>query len=151
NTRGRASRAHLSRPAHGYLVDPARRATAGARAMQLVGPSRDQRPADDGFLSVERPDVAAGRGSFLHRKTCASAEPVDLLRARRSRTGYGYAGGAGPAPRRDRFLERPVAVQVPAAVRRHFRADYARRRRLPVRVPAPLWCSEDHVDDPRTA
>jgi protein O-GlcNAc transferase len=66
NSCRRAAHPDLSRIAHGHLVDPARRATACPCAMQFLGPPGNQRLADNGLLSVERPDGAAGRRRFLH-------------------------------------------------------------------------------------
>ena len=103
------------------------------------------------LFPVERSDGAARGARLLQRETGAAAEPVDLLRAGGERARCGHARGTGPAARRHRVLERAVALQIFAAIRRGLCAHRARRRRLPVRVPAPFRRRAYHQGRARTA
>jgi protein O-GlcNAc transferase len=111
-----AARVDLPRFAHGHIVAATCRAAARTGAMQFMGPSGNQWPADDGLFFLERSDGAAGRAKLLHRETGSAAEPLDLLRARGERTGFAHARGIRPASGSDRVLERTIAVQIPAAI-----------------------------------
>ena len=78
-----------------------------------------------------------GRRRALHRRLGAAAELVDLLRAGGDSAGRDEARRAAFARRRHRVLVRPIAVQIPAAVRLRVRAHRQRSRQLPVRLRAP--------------
>ncbi len=63
----------------------------------------------DYFLSSDLMEPP-GAESLLHRETGTAAEPLDLLRPVRGRAGLGHARGTGFSSRRDRVLERAVAL-----------------------------------------
>ena len=107
-------------------------------------------PTMDYFLSsdlMEPPDADAFYTEKLVRLPNLSIyyEPVDTEPVEVTREELGLRA------KRDCFLERPIALQVSAAIRRCIRADCARGRRLPVCLLAPFRRAEDHGDHPRTA